>query len=489
MKKLLVMTIFFLSMSQSIFAQDDYETWLKNEEGKLKSFMEEEDKKFVEFLKKEWKNYDLLKEKSLFEKPKPKTLPAYKPEKVETPPVEIKANPKPIIKEETNIPTPPKPEIKPIVKPEALPATSTISSTFLFHNEELKLKTEEKFKLPKLTSLTKEGIADYWKELSSSPYKPLQISLYEENTKLKLNDWGYAKLLFETAQKQFNAPRNEAYLFSWFMLVKSGYSAKVGYNEGKIFLMAPTKSKVYGIPYFSFGEVKERYYIVIVNNEEITDRKITTYKDDYSNSYKIFDYSVKEIPTFSKNIKTSVKKFSRFGLEYAYTVKYNKSLVDYFEYYPYTNMDIYFSSKLTPEAHSSLVNSIKADVKEFSELDKVEFILQFVQYATDYKTDPEQFGREKPLFPEESLHYPFTDCEDRSILFAYLVKNIVGIKVVGLDYPDHIATAVNFTQNVPGDYIIHEGKRYTICDPTYIGASVGKSMPDYRQVGFDIIDF
>lgn len=37
--------------------------------------------------------------------------------------------------------------------------------------------------------------------------------------------------------------------------------------------------------------------------------------------------------------------------------------------------------------------------------------------------------------------------------------------------PNHIASAVRFTEEIPGDYVIlDDGAKYLICDPTYIGA-------------------
>jgi hypothetical protein len=45
-------------------------------------------------------------------------------------------------------------------------------------------------------------------------------------------------------------------------------------------------------------------------------------------------------------------------------------------------------------------------------------------------------------------------------------------------YPGHLATAVEFTELVKGDYISLDGRKFVICDPTYIGAPVGKTIPD-----------
>ena len=69
-----------------------------------------------------------------------------------------------------------------------------------------------------------------------------------------------------------------------------------------------------------------------------------------------------------------------------------------------------------------------------------------------------------------------------------MVKTLTGLDVVGLDWPGHIATTVAFNDNIPGDYMIINGSRYTICDPTYINADIGMMMDNYRGVGVRIID-
>lgn len=121
-----------------------------------------------------------------------------------------------------------------------------------------------------------------------------------------------------------------------------------------------------------------------------------------------------------------------------------------------------------------------------SELDKAEMLLNWVQTAFEYKTDEEQFGGERSLFADESLYYPYCDCEDRSILYSILVQDLLGLDVVLLHFPGHLATAVKFATNVEGDYIELENGRYIVCDPTYIGAPVGLAMPEYKEKDVEI---
>jgi hypothetical protein len=115
------------------------------------------------------------------------------------------------------------------------------------------------------------------------------------------------------------------------------------------------------------------------------------------------------------------------------------------------------------------------------------FRSRFAQTAFGYKIDEELFGREKPMFPDEVLYYKDSNCKDRAILFAYLVRTLTRLEVVGLHYQGHVATAVRFSRDIPGDGVDYNGRHFTICDPTYVGADAGMCMPKFKGVVPNII--
>ena len=94
-----------------------------------------------------------------------------------------------------------------------------------------------------------------------------------------------------------------------------------------------------------------------------------------------------------------------------------------------------------------------------------------------YEYDENIWGVDRAFFAEETLYYPYCDCEDRSILLSRLVRDILGLKAILIYYPGHLAMAVHFPEEVTGDYILLEGEKYIVCDPTYIAATVGRTMP------------
>jgi hypothetical protein len=137
----------------------------------------------------------------------------------------------------------------------------------------------------------------------------------------------------------------------------------------------------------------------------------------------------------------------------------------------------------------SLLTQLKPIVEGQSETEAVNRLLRFVQTAFQYKTDDDQFREENYLFPLETLHYPYSDCEDRAAIFAWLTESLLKLDVVILDFPGHIATAVEFSQPAQGDSWKFNGKRYTVADPTYINANAGMTMPQYKGKAPKLVAF
>ena len=165
------------------------------------------------------------------------------------------------------------------------------------------------------------------------------------------------------------------------------------------------------------------------------------------------------------------------------SLPYNSSHMAYLNDVPMTIFPIYFASPISIEAQRVLNNKLNEIKSQYTPIQFIDIILNFVQTAFEYKTDEQQFGYEKYFYPEEVLGYPYSDCEDRSALFAWLVTNYTNAKVVGLQYEGHLATAVYFGEdtNIQGDLFSYGGKKYYVCDPTYINASIGMTMPQFKD--------
>jgi hypothetical protein len=146
-----------------------------------------------------------------------------------------------------------------------------------------------------------------------------------------------------------------------------------------------------------------------------------------------------------------------------------------------TRWAMYANTPMSAQAKNTLYPSLRQAIAGKSSYEAVSRLLNFVQTAFEYEYDDKVWGGDRAFFAEETLYYPYCDCEDRAILFSRLVRDLVGLKVVLIYYPGHLAAAVQFDNSVTGDYVTLNGRRYVVCDPTYIGAPVGKSMPNLNN--------
>jgi hypothetical protein len=480
--KTLVMLLFCIAAGTAFAQEEDYQKWLKEEEQKFQQYKEERDKEFTEFLKKEWRGMQLMGGIKADEKPKPVKLPVISTppprvkDTVKTPPVQVPPPPREIPKS-----TPPPPSVEPEKNP--------LQVTVAFYDMTFVVRHDNTIKVPLGNQIDKESISAYWSALSRSNFEDVLAQAKFEREKLKLNDWGYCELLERIGAAINNDALNSGTLFAWFMLSKSGYEARVGYANNKVYLMLPAKNNLYGIPYFTFsGKGAKKYYAVPVSKQVgQAGTELFTYEGNYEGADKTFDFGITQIPQLADASGQKTLRFIWDGKNVPVPVTFRKDAVEFFEFYPQTNFEVYFAAPVSSEVSQSLLNTLRPMVQGKSELEAVNLLLRFVQTAFQYKTDQEQFGREKPLLPDETVFYPASDCEDRAVLFAFLVRNLIGLDVVGLDYPGHIATAVRFPAQLPGDQVMVQGKKFMVCDPTYINATAGMAMPQFKTVTPNII--
>lgn len=502
MKKysIIISVIITFAFTYAVLPQEDYEEWLKKQKAEYQNYLSEQDKEFVKFLKKEWKEFKLFQGNNFYEEEKPLDMPEYEPPDDKEPPFIKKNKQDPGKSEDESPPAEPEneseaepqtPEPSPEKKIE--PRNSDYPGieidpgaelqTVNYYGKEMKFYFPKEYKVEIDEYMNNEKVADFWGKTGSKNFEQLIEQAKAQRERMRLNDWGYFMLVKNIAGKVYPNSANGKHLFMWFLLVKSGYKAKAGIVNNKVYLFVPAADKIYGVPFINTDNRGYRSYIMNFDDlwgTSLSNSKIQSYDSEYPASTKPLDMNLSKAPVIADKIKSKTLKFSYQGENYRIPVKYNTSIVDFYEYYPYSNLEIYFKAGVSDETARSLIEDLKPIVAGKSEAVAANIILRFVQTAFDYKMDQPHFGREKPLFPEETIHYKYSDCEDRSILYSYLIKNLLNLNVIGVKYPGHLATAVNFNVDVKGDYIEHNGERYTICDPTYVNAYIGMTMPRFK---------
>jgi hypothetical protein len=189
---------------------------------------------------------------------------------------------------------------------------------------------------------------------------------------------------------------------------------------------------------------------------------------------------MESLPRFVHNSMQKTLQFRQYGEEYKIEFNYNQNLINFMSTYPQADYETFFNTPLEASTYNDIALELKKHINSKRASVALNFVLNFVQNAFKYEVDTQQFGREKVMFAQETLYYDKSDCEDRAVLFSYLVRELFNIGVVGVKYKDHMATALYIP--VEGDKVRVYSKKYIIADPTYVNASIGQSMPKYKNI-------
>ncbi len=458
------------------YANAEFQQWMQQQTSGVSAqkkafqdYKDKRDKEFTAFLKAQWKPVDLVKGEVRDEEPKPDVMPIAKPE-----PVQLKPVTHPVVVVVPEPETVRKPVVAPVtVAPKGTPVTID------FYGKPVRFYYRADLKQKLAASISKEAISDYWSALSRKDYDGLLRQLEVQKKSLQLNDWAYALLINNLAVKINNNRQNESVLLSWFLLTKSGYQARVAYSKATIYLLVPSEHEMFEVSYFTFDG--KRYYAIELDGVKRKLGQVYTYDGDYPGAIRAFDMRVTPVVASSDRSERRHLSFAFEGKQYNVNVSYDRGRIQFFRGYPQLSLNMYFASGVYKATATPLQKQLASHMQGMSEQRAVNFLLRFVQTSLKYETDGQQFGEENYLFPEETLFYPYSDCEDRAVLFSWLVKSLLNLDVVGLDYPGHVAAAVHFTEEVIGDSVSYNGKRYVVTDPTYINASAGMTMPNFKQ--------
>ncbi len=470
---LLISLLFGLSMFTSSAQTDDfyaqYEKFSKHAKAEYEDYRAQCNAEYVKFLERAWKEY--------------KVLPSIPRPKDEVVPPTIMPRQDKNKKQAKEIP------IENVVSPIlSLPQPKPISP--IYENDKVEEKnfsfsymgTTCEVRLPKDLNIRMSGcescmIATIWKQLATNAMDNTIRDFLALRLKMQLCDWAYLNLI-DAFAKAFCGHGNEAVIMAAFIYSQSGYKMRLGRDCEKLYLLYGSKHGIY-----------EKGYIVIEG--------INYYPlDDKVERMEISDFSFPQEQSMSLYIENA-QKFTirpsakrKLASEQYHDVtidsQVNLNLIQFYNTYPssevngnfMTRWKMYADTPMDESVSQMLYPDIKNKIEGLSDVQAVNQILNWVQTAFQYEYDDKVWGHDRAFFAEETLYYPYCDCEDRAILFTRLVRDLLGLKCILVYYPGHLASAVCLKQQVNGDYISLDGDVYTICDPTYIGAPVGITMPE-----------
>ncbi len=462
---------------------DDFQT---NQQIEFDDFKNKADAEFEVFLRETWTKFDASAPELPIERPEPIKQPILDQTIPDAAPVEIKPALSPLVdKPIPGIYKPGQPYVSVKIAKPTVPVLPTAMPrrTINFYATPYDITTFAVEDI-RLTGNKEGDVADAWAKLCKANHESLIEDCMTLRESKRLSDWAYIQLTKTIGQQLYGVSNtNEVAFLQMFILSKSGYKVRLAKINEKLKLMIAPAGSLYGMPFVVIDGTK--YYIY--DAEKVSGSMgVYTYKQDFANALNYISLEMNQLPELAHEpIDRSINLSDGKVLLQAVV---NKNLIDFYKDYPQCNVDVYYRTPMSVELKSAIYPILQQAIDGKNQEDAANALIEFVQSGFEYLTDGEQFGYEKPFFIDENFFYPACDCEDRSILYATLVKDLLGLEVVLLDYPNHIATAVCFTDDIQGDYIIlDDTDKYLICDPTYIGASIGRCMPNFKNVSPEII--
>lgn len=461
--------------------EDVYNEFSQQAKADYNDFRNQANRDYAEFVRKAWKEY--------------KVMPAIsKPKEERVPPVvieeDIRNNPiedKPLPVKDDIIPPLPAPEPQPVpiapIKEQPKPVDNYISFTLYGTNLKVRFSDNQRFTLK---SCSNNDIAEAWELLSGTDYNNIIRDCLEIRIKRQLSDWAYLNMLHKMTVACLGNS-NEATLLMAFIYCQSGYQMRMGISNNRLVMLYSSEHSVFDKPYFVLDG---KMFCMYMSDEKSLKICNISFPNEKPMSLlipkeQIFDYVASPQRTLRSRdypnmaIQSSVNKNAlAFYNTYPSSMLYNNVV---------TRWSMYANMPLSENLKKELLPVLQEKIKGLSQLDAMQRLLNFVQTAFEYEYDDKVWGHDRAFFPEETLYYPYCDCEDRSILLSRIVRDLLGLKCILIFYPGHLAMAVHFTEDVKGDYIMLNGLKFTVCDPTYIGAPVGKTMPDMNNQTAQVI--
>ena len=188
------------------------------------------------------------------------------------------------------------------------------------------------------------------------------------------------------------------------------------------------------------------------------------------------------------------------GTTWKYNAEVPKSLYEYYSGKPRTgNYDEYVLNSYDDELMQDIASFIMvtADAEGWGESYYVPFALSLVQ-SLPYKEDKITTGYDEyPRYPVETMVDNGGDCEDTSIFFTSIVREMgYGVSLLLLEEDKHMAAGVQISTSLIDGwsenydltyYTDSDGDIYAYCETTDTGWEFGE-MPDGLSGEADIID-
>jgi hypothetical protein len=390
--------------------------------------------------------------------------------------------PQPTVPEEPVTPVQPVQPVPPVTPVQPQPTTPVKPApqqwAFTFFGTEMAVRQLQTG--PNLGSrVTASTVADAWKRLAGGDGDAFVQDCLQLRDRYDLCDWAYILMLDSLTTRAYPRDKNNATLLMAYAFASSGYKMRMATTGSRLYMLFASQHTIFEQSYFTLDG--DRFYTYACH-----EAKLQICTAGFSREQPL-SLKIASLPHFAESPSPARKLTAKNVQGFTVISSVDRNQLRFFDTYPTSTVGsdmmsrwaLYAHTPLSDRATQTLYPQLRALLKDKTTVASVQALLSFVQTAFVYEYDDKVWGGDRAFFADETLYYPYCDCEDRSILLTHLVRDLLGLRCALIYYPGHLAAAIEFPadQQPSGDAISLNGQRFVICDPTYIGAPIGLTMP------------
>lgn len=354
-----------------------------------------------------------------------------------------------------------------------------------FYGHTVKIDYDNKLNNIRYESAVEQFIKSFDEKSASSDYVSLVNQLHQASQNFGLDDVGKVLLVNAFTKKAFaHRPPNFKTLITWYILYRDSMDVMLCYNKRKISLYGRLNITPYGIGYINKGG--KVYTDLSFTLAKGSIGSVAEYRPKNYNRQpkRLIQLNTNKYPKIDALKKSKAFSFIYNEKKYNFSASINQSLILYLKDLPVVELgNLYVNYGFSQSLQHTLINSLKKTTAQMDGREAMGFLLKFVQ-SIPYKTDDDQWGYERYSFAEETLFNDYADCEDKVILYASLVKELLNIESIALVYEkdEHVAIALKLPKNVANFSFTYKGNKYLSAEPTGDGFELGRLGFDAKRV-------
>lgn len=301
-------------------------------------------------------------------------------------------------------------------------------------------------------------------------------SIRAKAEQLNLDDFGVL-MLSKRISSHVSRNRNQNELILYNLLKELNYDVKLTYNNSISTFGQFNQNPAASVYIMLNGE---RYSQLNFNSRTLQGNRFIYKESEHQLPVKRRSFEFEgNVPRLNASLSGRLFTWSFQGKVYQLKAVTNESLNEYLDDIPQFELGkAYLTMSTSKEFKTSILEPLELLMADMHSLgQKADFLLHFVQQTLTYKSDYDQYGRENYNFPEETVINEYSDCEDRTILLAYLCHELLNIQSVMLHFEkdQHVCLGLKLPNRSNSWSFKYKDEPYIVAEPTGENLSLGKT--------------